>query len=109
LPCIDTPFDRRTIMVLSFRGSLITAAASVVLLAVVIIEAGRQTPGNPEPETPAETAAQERSKSPPSPTAPNALTEPKRVRTTIIRTNQPEENRIESPQSPTAPNSLTEP
>jgi hypothetical protein len=38
------------------------------------------------------------------PTAPNSLTEPKRVRTTTIRTDQANEKRLESPQSQTAPN-----
>ncbi len=37
------------------------AAVSAVLFAVVIVEAGRRTPGNPEPTPPAEMAAQERS------------------------------------------------
>jgi CxxC motif-containing protein len=95
--------------VLSFRESLKAAAALVVLLAAVIFETGRQMPGHPKPTTPAEMAAQERSKPPPSLTALNALTEPKRVRTTTIRTDGAEEKRIESARSATAPNALTEP
>jgi CxxC motif-containing protein len=60
-------------------------------------------------KTLAEMAEQERSTSPRSSMAPNSLTEPKRVRTTTIRTDRANEKWLESPGSSTAPNSLTEP
>ena len=60
-------------------------------------------------KTLAEMAERERSTSPWSPMAPNSLTEPKRVRTTTIRTDRANEKGLESPRSSTAPNSLTEP